>query len=1070
MYFINGFINIKIVLIMRKKYFLAKLAIYGFLTLGAATTFVGCKDYDGDITDLQTQIDDNKADYTSVLTEKLAAVNTQITTLQGTQTALQATVATAQTAANAAKTSADAAAAAAAAAQLAAAQAKLDAINTAASALATVKTALETRISTLDGKFAALQESVSKGATKDELTALNAGLLKEIANAKSSIEAELTTISGQISAVDSKYNTLVEKVETLATKSEVEASLASLKTELAALYLQQATFNKYEAIVGTKLDSDSTKIVDLQKQITDLSAQLTSSIATAKNEAVAEAVNKALAADAQQAVTLEAMWKAYIATQLDNYVDKSTYEAAVAAVNNKLETLSASIDANLNTMNAIFSHRLTSMAFVPEYYVGGVPAVIFATLNYKDLDKGTPLNATMNSQAKYRMNPNGVMPLDVKDFVFTGEKAQTKGLGTDAPAPISVVGQPTVIGGVFTFNISKTGKFADSPKFDIVSLKATLADKALTSAEKEANTCVAVYSDYVRAYEEFLSGDNLDIAKKTDLSSLYPKNQSAAEGIDPANAPSFVYNEELDLMSIVASSYKINNTYNPFNESAYGLCYKFTLMDYPLTSGNVTTNQKDFAKIKEDGHTLVAKVYDDPASVAAAGRTPIVKVELVDKNGIVVKRSFLKVKINAKTVAPIDVPTVEATIVLGCENEILNLKVDAEMMNKEVYAKLGMNHTQAMDIYGPSSSVDPTSPITNKPYVNNNVLVNGVYTTEIWWNIPYTQFGLIKDGGSEFVGHLTCAPKYPDTDLPKINFTFKVKVLKPNFAILGKNYAMWDSQHTAFKAVIPSLNYDPANCNYSSDLRSAFNTDDAGNVRFTPEENVPGCGGLKFKILSTNPATASLIKIVGNYIVFNHSTANQAALSELDKTTLYATVQPYYEWTNGNIVNLEKFNVQFIKPFSAFNVSTEKNFTDLVTGGSNISYKDIDFTVKDYKDQVVNYLSPAWFFYGLGNYGLGYKDLEISNITTNLDGTTGNLVPTEGVTNGILPAGITITKESSPFGTYLKYLNTSSVAFTSPYKVFIHYRLPHFWGTLGTIGNDGVLAIVVDNRPSVGTR
>ena len=43
---------------MRKKYFLAKLAIYGFLTLGAATTFVGCKDYDGDITDLQTQIDE----------------------------------------------------------------------------------------------------------------------------------------------------------------------------------------------------------------------------------------------------------------------------------------------------------------------------------------------------------------------------------------------------------------------------------------------------------------------------------------------------------------------------------------------------------------------------------------------------------------------------------------------------------------------------------------------------------------------------------------------------------------------------------------------------------------------------------------------------------------------------------------------------------------------------------------------------------------------------------------------------------------------------------------------------
>jgi len=170
---------------------------------------------------------------------------------------------------------------------------------------------------------------------------------------------------------------LLKKVETLATKSEVENALATLKTELAALYLQQATFNDYKTIVTTqfadlqtqidvingKVDANTAKITTLETKITDLTAQLTSAIATAKNEAVADAVSQAKAADAEQAVTLEAMWKKYIAESLNSYVDKATYEAAVEAVNNELETLSAAITTNLNTMNAIFSHRLTSMAF-----------------------------------------------------------------------------------------------------------------------------------------------------------------------------------------------------------------------------------------------------------------------------------------------------------------------------------------------------------------------------------------------------------------------------------------------------------------------------------------------------------------------------------------------------------------------------------------------------------------------------------------------------------------------------------------------------------------------------------
>nr|WP_321374563.1 hypothetical protein [uncultured Bacteroides sp.] len=1041
---------------MRKKYFLAKLAIYGFLTLGAATTFVGCKDYDGDITDLQTQIDDNKADYTSVLTERLAAVNTQITTLQGTQTALQATVATAQTAANAAKTSADAAAAAAAAAQLAAEQAKLDAITTAASALATVKTDLETRISTLDGKFAALQESVSKGATKDELTALNAGLLKEIANAKSSIEADLTTISAQISAVDSKYNTLVEKVETLATKSEVEAALLSLKTDLAALYLQKATFNDYKTIVTTqfadlqtqidvingKVDANTTKITTLETKITELTAQLTSAIATAKTEAIAQAVNTALAADAQQAVTLEAMWKAYVAQQLDNYVDKSTYEAKMTEIKDQLEDLSAQISAinvNLNTMNAIFSHRLTSMAFVPETYVAGIPTIIFSTLYYKDMNQQAPqtlYSSTMQSKAKYRLNPNGVTRSDIKDFVYTGEQAETKGLGSDNPAPISVV-TDNFENGLLTLNVTKTASFATASKFDIVSLKATLADKALTSAEKQAGTEVSVYSDYVRATEVALSSDNLNIAKKGALNNHFSDNQLAAQ--DVASDASFVYNGQLDLEKDVVASCYFNGTHSAFNNAAYGLHYRFALASNPynITVAGATTNQQDFATVSEDG-IMKAKVYDQAPLSAAAGRTPIVKVELVDAQNHVLDRAYIKIKIAANK-APKKTVTYAETIVLGCTSHLFTIGV--EQINKEVYNVLPMSHAQFWGNYEIKSS---TSAITAKPYIAN-VGEGSQLSTEIRWNVTDSQFGVIPNEGKDFTAVFTVEPTFADTDYPDVEFVFNIKVVKPATSIVGKELTYWTADQSAFKvnATVPNANYSNG-CNYSADLTNAFNKDANGNVKLN---NGNACGELKFALISTTPSTAQGISINDDVITFDRSSANSTAINSLEAGTLSAKVKAYYEF-NGNTIDLMTFNVQFIKPLS-LSVVTDGHFTDAVTGGSILNYSyyhnsgSIDVLVTDWRGDSLVPTSLLWGFYGLD--GVIFNT---ANAKTNLfEGQDGNLTPTAGYMAGSLPTDVLLSQNNFMGVTNLKYVNNGT-PLTMDYELYIPVTITHKWGTL----------------------
>ena len=1059
---------------MRKKYFLAKLAIFGFLALGTATTFVGCKDYDDDITQLQTEIDANKADYTSVLTTQLAAVNTQITTLQGSQAALQASVTTAQTAATAAKTSADAAAAAAAAAQLAAAQAKLDAINTAAAALANTKADLETRIATLEAKFDALKATA---ATKDELTALNTNLLKEIANAKSAIEAQIVTISAKIDAVDAKYNTLTA---TLATKSEVQAAIQTLNTQIEAVYLQKATFDAYKVIVTTqfadlqasiatingKIAANTANIAALETKLADLKTQLTAAIATAKAEAitaaVAQATTAAYAADAQQAVTLKAMWEAYVNTSLDKYVKKADYDAKMAEIKTQLEALSTAItaiDARLNTMNAIFSHRLASMAFVPEFYVGGIPTIIFSTLYYTDLDQAAPkttLSTSMKSQAKYRLNPNGVMLADVKDFVYTGEKAETRGLGTDPAAPISVVDKTLGENGLLTLNVAKTANFAASPKFDIVSLKATLADKALTSAEKEAGTSVAVYSEYVRATEVALNEDKLNIAKKNALSYHYKLTQPLAQDVVTPEA-SFVYNSTLDLNTIVASCYLVGGTdHTTFNESAYGLKYRFAMAPdaYNVSNAGVTTNQQNFASVTADG-TMTAKVYQDAPLAAAAGRTPIVKVELVDAQNHVVKRAFIKVKISANKAADIVVNYTE-NIVLGCGTR--TFKIDVEKLNREVYNKIPMSHAQFWGNYT-NDGTSVTIPVTATPQIVQ-VGSGSQLSTEVHWVVPEIQFGAIPAAGKDFIATLRVIPQFADTDLPDVVFKFAVNVVKPAVSIVGKELTYWTADQSAFKVnvAVPASNMDnnPNNCIYEADLTNAFNKDGNGNVKLN---NATTCGALKFVLVSTNPSTAAGFSVTGDMIKLSRTTANAATLNALDAGTLSVKVKAYYEW-NGNTVDLMTFTVQFIKPLS-LNVTTDHSFTDGATGGSKIYYfnypnPDVSILVKDWRDVTVQGFTALWSFYGLDGI-----PLDTNNAKTNLKEVNGNLVPTDGFTTGHLPTDVILSTGNDMGGSYVKYFNNGT-PLTMGYDLFIPVSITHKWGTL-----NGTLKVQVNKLGTV---
>ncbi|RGZ42303.1 hypothetical protein DW990_17710 [Phocaeicola vulgatus] len=102
------------------------------------------------------------------------------------------------------------------------------------------------------------------------------------------------------------------------------------------------------------------------------------------------------------------------------------------------------------------------------------------------------------------------------------------------------------------------------------------------------------------------------------------------------------------------------------------------------------TPQDKFVALEADGHTLKTTVYGDDSQGAAIGRTPIIRVTLIDEAGKIVSGAYIKLQIVKE-----DVPSREQIeIDLGgakfsCAG--YTGTVDTKMMNQLIYNVVGMS-------------------------------------------------------------------------------------------------------------------------------------------------------------------------------------------------------------------------------------------------------------------------------------------------------------------------------------------------------------------------------------------
>lgn len=314
---------------MRKKIISALLL--GLFTVASTSTFVSCKDYDDDISDLQGQVTSQNSALEALKT-KVATAETAITSLESAQRTLEGKVdanATAATnAINAAKTEL---------------QTAIDAVKgTAANNAA--------ELAKVDGK---ISDAIEKAKAEIQV-ALN--LKADLADLQAA-QNELTTVSNKLNTLSDKYTQFIGEYTSL--KAALDAQKAVLESAIATGDAE--TLNKAKAEVAaleTKLNGAmSTLKTNLETEINGVAGKVTT-LETTIGEL--KAAHDGFATKEQY-------------NTLNNQLTTILNEK-IPAVEQSVTALERKVGNNINVISAALAKALRSLVFQPDLYVDGIEA------------------------------------------------------------------------------------------------------------------------------------------------------------------------------------------------------------------------------------------------------------------------------------------------------------------------------------------------------------------------------------------------------------------------------------------------------------------------------------------------------------------------------------------------------------------------------------------------------------------------------------------------------------------------------------------------------------------------
>jgi predicted nucleic acid-binding Zn-ribbon protein len=819
-----------------KKVFKTKMKsitrVLSLVIIASLATFTGCKSYDEDIDNLKQEITDLKADLTKQITDANAAtvttINASIATLTTDINALKTRVATLE---STGATDAEVTAA------IAAAKTEILSKTVTLEAFNAYKTSNDAEIAALKTKVAAAATTADLNAYKTEVN----NKILEISNTLTNLGATVSTLNG--------------KVGTLTT--DVTALQANYTSLLATVNAQKATLDGLVAVLGYNGTSKTSSVIaDIQTKLADYLTKInahTTDITAIKADLVTIKANLTNAAT-----------KADVAT-LQTAVDAAKTD--ITALKTRMTNLESAVSLNFIAL----SHRLTSLTFIPTFYINGIEAMNFSPLVSPCYTKSPVV------EFSYNVSPSFITAadIDVNNLAFTLTQASNalylvKGLNAPEATTKVKATFKSLANGVLTVSVDVTDYSALvttytswTENFSSIALQVPLSAAVLKDAS--TNNVAAsgvVTSDYVRLFSQTQYSQYTSLVRK-DVTSLpaYPNigayvytvgttnytstvyyplvnpvldatKALAVNGVDgaTADAPTIVhvpYGATINLIDYVKSI--INGA--DLDLAKYGLKLVFDLNTLNSSNADVAivynrgsnnTDQQNFISLTDAAKgTVTAKVFSAAEIAAAQGRTPIVRVRLVSADGsCVLNVGYIKLYLDEKPVpTAITAPTVNlGTSVAGCSS--LTAKTTVEFMNTQLYNKVPVGGV-SKELFHSVYSTSFAGIANNDGSIYQVLDADASVTTYLLqWDISastvWSKLASLAAGASYT---FTDSVKYVPSDefktvYPVINVVFTRTVTKPanlniTSASLISNY--WYATSTDVTAPVASYSYTKHN-------------------------------------------------------------------------------------------------------------------------------------------------------------------------------------------------------------------------------------------------------------------
>ncbi len=943
----------------------------------SVSTFVSCNDLTAEMQDVNELASQN-ADAIKAIKEKVAALETAIGEAQADIDAAEKAIAVAD------KNAGDALKEAQAAKALA--EANKATLENAAKTLTDLEKALNQKISDL-------QTSLAGKVSQETLNAAIDQVKKDALAAADLLYVKVADLDAKLAAkVDkSVYDTKIAKL--VAADGTIERDLDALELLVKA---HGTSIDSVANVVADLLEAREDILDLINDEDTGLEAlgalidSLRTDFTALYNETVGGTAvsHKARIETAEQNIN-EMLGRLDAAedniTKLQNLLNndvlgegpnslKSRVETAEQNINEMLGRLDAA-EASFGTVFGIMSDRLTSIAFVPECYVDGVPAIHFTTIYYKAINDKKDYFSAAPATAKYRLNPKTVAA-DCADFSFVGDLATVHTTKAAPAAPIDVIDMPgnpayDEATGYMEFKVEKNVEFTNEKgKIDIVALKATLK-KGLTAEEIEKKAEVEVYSEYATVHQSRIEQEQLKLSDKDLLAEKeehhYTESLEEAKALVKGDVGYYTmyYDQPFVLDTLVTTCLEEETSCSLLDLQDYGFSYEFSVLDkFEIPNGTTVTDQQTVIAKVEDKR-IGSGVFKATTGKEAIGRTPILVIDL--KHGQnVVKRAYVKVEITVERVEEYIVKdfTYKRDYVIACPAATgfdVDVAFSEEAMRDQIYRHFDISHEEFWDTYSNLNFAETRVLKNNEevtgipaPALRNGDSDDGVATKKIVWRLKYENIGKIGEK-TTLNGYYTLKNKYEYSPLPAyITFEFELNfTVKEPSAKFEENDMYWsvngDTKIYQANVNVPDDTYNPDTCLFETEItgdtpwkKQTFNYScqnlDKGEYRIAGVYMGNYPKNERYVVYNNNNRALQPVKIAkkdGETIITLDKNDNDIKDALNSATGVQAVVEYVITTFTGDEYVVETFMVNFIRPIT-LNAPGILKVQDAVDNGSVI--------------------------------------------------------------------------------------------------------------------------------------